>query len=699
MKNKTSFCFLLCRYFSTLIQSLQLTLRNPAYSLSILNSSGKALISNQYRFQSLCPILSSLSILILLSVSNYAQSYSIPATPINSEPTDANGIQAAHSIAINGLPDLVTCSSTSGSVLCDVIDQFDYNPTLPCGDLNQFLLDTPFSNYHTVNYDEPINMSVTLLELQDDRELFISAQIIYNPGLSNEEIISGGEYITENSAESMHVFSLSVTPTLGAERALLAIRITDVVFPGGDLLQFYYFPLIITGPVDRSVEVLSTAVEPSSPFLVLHDPPGDGSSSSSVASQTVCQEISNNYTESFGNSSQIGVKLGVKGELGIILTTEFEFSVQLNAGVSVEETQTSDSSYERCMTMTQEFSTSDLDNSPGNGSDLFIGFGRRLLLGAYDNVEINASCQAENNKRLVWAPDPGTETTFIWTKDQIESDISALSTTFNNTSLPDELRNNARNQIDVWQEVLQRNDLNIALATTGTQLNDYSLVGGGSTVTIEEEISITEATSLSTELAVGTTAGLEFVVEVAGSGVNGSTEFSYNSTKGMSTTDMNSNTKLFSYTLIDDDNGDVIAVKTYRDPEYGTPIFINQAGMITSCPYEGGTRRDRPAMSVNTGQDLCANLLGQVYADFVDDAFIATLNLCNNNPTESRSYSLKLNNNLNGAIVSVGATVLNSANNFIQFSVSAGDCVNPVLTIEQNPVTMETVYDNLELRF
>ncbi len=43
------------------------------------------------------------------------------------------------------------------------------------------------------------------------------------------------------------------------------------------------------------------------------------------------------------------------------------------------------------------------------------------------------------------------------------------------------------------------------------------------------------------------------------------------------------------FVLQDDDIGDNIATRVYEDPVWGTPLFFQEPGSITSDPWEAGT--------------------------------------------------------------------------------------------------------------
>ena len=91
-------------------------------------------------------------------------------------------------------------------------------------------------------------------------------------------------------------------------------------------------------------------------------------------------------------------------------------------------------------------------------------------------------------------------------------------------------------------------------------------------------------------------AGVKVVVNVGGSGIEGSYEFKTRKSFGQNVANTNNNSTTIAYRLYDDDAGDLFKVKIVRDPDYGTPIFLTSAGTKSSGPYEGGYQRDQPLL-------------------------------------------------------------------------------------------------------
>ena len=591
---------------------------------------------------------------------------------------------------VNNLPN-VNCSGTSGDAVCATL-----GGTSNCPTYNAFLDTTDYVNYHVAERGQTFTLDFSFIELVDPAtpEFFIRYDFITDVGTPDQQVILGPDYFTglANAGISTHNFSLDFTPQKGMTDAVL--RIFAISFGGAEQYNLYV-PIIVTGAVADSVPVLGSSITPQIPYMILHDPPGDGSFSEFQETTSFCREFSETYTESVGNNSSVGVKLGVAGSAGFIVSTEFEFSVEISANLSINSSQTTSGSYERCIEVTQGFATSDLDVSIGDGADVFIGYGQTLYYGIFESVDLDSVCIPYLKSGLTYYSDENAITTFVKTANGIQNDIAAQQAIANNTSLPDDVRNRAFNQIDVWNNVLLQNTLNVANATE--QIGSYSFDGGGLTISEETALTTNTTTTYDTELNVETGVGMEAVIEVAGNGVNGSTEMTFSSNYGTSQSQGSGTTEMVKYTLTDDDSGDFFDLNVFRDPSYGTPIFRLQPGSKTSCPYEGGIRRDRPSLNADT--ELCDLVVGAIYLDSiaVDSASIITLNICND-ASEARSYDLKLLTNLLGADVRISNTPLNAGSTFNTYDIPANDCVSPTLTIKKNPSTPNVnVYNDMVL--
>jgi hypothetical protein len=486
-----------------------------------------------------------------------------------------------------------------------------------------------------------------------------------------------------------HVINLNFP--LGIRKGYVGFKVLDGFF-GDWPAHLCVIPFVVEGATVTQVDSLGTTVQPQMPHLVLHAPPGDGSSSVFQESQTTCRELVDTYTETSSNSANLAVKLGVAGSAGFIVTTNFEFSVTFSGGVTAGDMVVRTDKNQTCVTVNESFSTTEL-TGPDGGGDVFIGYGTDLAYGVYPLIVADPNvCGSRLDTGLIFRP-IGEPRKFAYTKTAILSDIAALEAVVaDSLNVAAKTANNAQNQIDVWNQVLAMNDSNIN--NPNNELLGTLNFSSGVNSSQESSITVTESNSLQYEHYLEGTAGVKAVVEVGGSGVTGGYEFKsarrYGATQNQSTT----SSKLVKYTLADNDGGDVFNLDVVRDPMFGTPAFRTQSGTRSSCPYQGGYQRDQPKI----------DFVGQATDSIELQAIIGTsasfqLNVCNDSD-EPREYTLKLNpeSNLNGAVVSAAGLPLNNA--FGQdFNVPANSCLASPLVIEvrRQSESSPVAYPNLEL--
>ncbi|MCB0663278.1 MAG: hypothetical protein KDC24_11095, partial [Saprospiraceae bacterium] len=190
-----------------------------------------------------------------------------------------------------------------------------------------------------------------------------------------------------------------------------------------DYANYTVIPYVVEGPTNPGAEVpaIDTVVDPQIPYLVLHAPPGDASSSTFQESKTTCRKFQSSYAEDGSNSANLAVKIGIAGSAGLFVTTNFEFSVTVSAGLQVGDMQVVTTDEQTCITVKEGFSTGALTD-PNGGGDVFIGYGTDLALGLYQILEIDEStCSTKLDTGLIYAP-VGNPRNFIYTRKAIEKD-------------------------------------------------------------------------------------------------------------------------------------------------------------------------------------------------------------------------------------------------------------------------------------
>ncbi|MDF1695126.1 MAG: T9SS type A sorting domain-containing protein [Saprospiraceae bacterium] len=451
-------------------------------------------------------------------------------------------------------------------------------------------------------------------------------------------------------------------------------------------------PFIVEGPRRSAVEILDTITEPQIPYLILHAPPGDGSSSKFQETETICRQFKTNYADEGSNSANLAVKLGVKGSIGFINTIDYEFSVTLSAGVEVGDLSVVSNSNQTCVSISEGFGTDKLTDEEGGG-DVFIGYGTDLVLGVYEFIRIDeTTCEASLDTGLIYAP-TGDTRTFVYTKSGIEQQIEQLQTVVaDSLNKGPEVSNNAQNQIDVWNQVLSMNIANINNPDNEV-INDISFYGK-TMATYESNMKVVETNTIDYEHYINGNIGLEAKIEIGGSGVTGGYEYKASKRFGQTQEVGSDVTKMLNYSLTDDDSEDFFDLEIVRDPMYGTPIFKVKSTSKTSCPYQGGYQWDQPSlMFVDGSQEFTLEDIP------ISGTGSFQIRICNDSD-EARTYHLKGNSNTNlaGAIIEgFGNNLFNTNDQGIEFEVPANDCLNAAtLSIKQANVNTLN-YENIEL--
>lgn len=487
-------------------------------------------------------------------------------------------------------------------------------------------------------------------------------------------------------------FLIPVNFELGAEYSYLTFVVNDLIdnnpTPVGNGI---IIPIMVLGPTVKEVPILGTTVQPQIPYLVLHAPPGDGSSSEFLDSKTTCREFTDSYAEDGSNSFNLAAKIGVAGSLGFIATVDFEFSVTFSGGATIGDLAIKTSSNQTCVTVGEGFSTTEV-TGPNGGGDVFIGYGTDMNLGLYAFLRVDSSsCGVVADTGLIYLP-AGVPRKFAYTKTAILAEMASLELIIaDSVALGPKIAYEAKNQLHVWEQVLAMNDANVNNPSNVPLGSDINFSSGVSAFQ-ESAITVVETNSIEVEHYIEGNIGVEVVVEVGGSGVTGGYQYNTSKRFGKSQNQSNETAQLIRYTLADDDQGDLFKVKVVRDPMYGTPIFRPVTGTKSSCPYQGGYQRDQPNLNHDgTANDHITSLgnpVGGTATFFVD--------ICNES-NEARNYYLKLNanSNPNNAEVRVAGALLNG-NDFGQlFTVPANGCLqNYEVSVKQ---ATQLSYPNLEL--
>ena len=524
------------------------------------------------------------------------------------------------------------------------------------------------------------------------------------PEFYDETLIASKTLLEETPYSRKYRCVLNVVFQRGAPTAYIMLTVpiySYTIYDQNTRYEEFIIPFTVEGAtVDLGVEIpsLGTIKEPQIPYMVLHAPPGANSFSEFTETTTNCREFETSAIQDASNSGKLGIKMGGKGSVGLIINLDYEFYVKFNAGFSAGEMEMTTTSERTCVTVSQGLSTAAATEFVGGG-DVFVGYGTDLEVGVYERYLIDPNtCTVAMDTGLIYAP-VGEPRKFVKSTKTIQQEIEVLAAQVADETRTVAQRNNDQNQIDVWNQVLAMNQANINASDNELlePTTEYDLV---SPVNKEVTVSVVNTSEITYEHYSSTTLGIETLAEIGGSGISGGYEFKSSKRFGQTQNQSGETASTMRYTLHDDDRGDQFNIRIVRDPMYGTPIFKLEAGSKTSCPYQGGDQRDQPDLNTFYQGQNSKNL---TVSNIPDGSSVQIpLNICNNS-NEARTYYLQLNSatNVNGAKFEVNGVELNTNDDGFPYTVPAGACFSnggnlPQLFVSQNN-NNGLVYENIEL--
>jgi len=585
-------------------------------------------------------------------------------------------------LTLNNFPDPACAdpSSINGFNVPVGCDTFCVEDVLDGAALNSII----GSSYHIMDIGDTINLSITVGISSFGNADFNSVAVYYwsNVGTNGVKVdtIIGNEapFCANVNGNCSETYFGSIIPTSGSLNGAIVVE-TGV---GG-----YLMPLSVTGPVlDVEVDTLGTIITPQIPYLVLHDPPGDASYSEFLESTRVCRTTTTTYEESIGGGFNAAVKVGVAGSIGVVLEQGFEFSAEFANQFSMTHTDTYNEVEEVCVEAISEFKTSDAPTSIGEDADVFVGYGETLKWGIYDIVTYDGCTIGTRNGMAYYSVDDEMRL-FFSTARTIRQDIAAQLAIANDPSNSDIIRDRAYNQAEVWQDVLAQNAANIANASE--TFGPPTSFGGGSPGSFSQGLTTTQIKSISYDVAIENNSQINLVAIVGATGFTGGPEFTFTKNEGTTTDSTTTNEQFITSVLLDDEDGgsdtenipDVFFYTPYKDPSYGTAIFRLENGSRTSCPYEGGYRRDQPRLSWESNACPGEDVKFLEIVQNIDSSWIKEIEICNDSDEEN-DYQLSVSGNLGTATIMAGGGTLSENTDVVNWNaIPPGTCITPKIII------------------
>ena len=438
-----------------------------------------------------------------------------------------------------------------------------------------------------------------------------------------------------------------------------------------------------------------TATMSEIPVLILRDPPGTASSAFVERGTNSCTSLSQLNTFTGAGGIQLDLKLGLKTEIGIFVTTDVggAFNLQTTTLLGGGVTQTNgppESNMQVCATTTERWETS--GDTGWSGEDLYAGVGLNFIFAEADQLDTDAgTCRIRLSNVLAAdfdAPDP-VETAFVYGSTHIRNTVIPLlerrirlAGTPTGTGTPTGPAPQAvllRQSVGNWNGMLAYND-SLATAALAGDVDNHSFGAGASYqygVAADTTLttSRTQRVTFSTDTRFGgiITAGYD-------NSILGVVQLATEQTFGTDTAQTNSFGT--GYSLADSDAGDYFSVDTARDPRYGTFVFNTVSG-ASSNPWEPNTQqRDRPRLAINP--PIRDRVLNGTAAPF-------TLSLTNaSDSNERREYVIEAPPHLNPGGAVIKATGIDLATR--RYLVEAGQTISIPITVERGPEASITDY-------
>lgn len=436
---------------------------------------------------------------------------------------------------------------------------------------------------------------------------------------------------------------------------------------------------IVTGYIQRN-STFST-VSPEIPFLILRDPPGDLSYAELIDEET--SETSLRFSTLMGGSVTTWAEatVGVEFEAGFLgISTESSTWGTVNGSLELGGYSASDTELIVSMTNKTAYRTDDSgDLKPeliGAAGDVFVGAALNILYAQADVLNYDEETCSTNQTIEAIMGTESIATQYAYTAFYIEnSEIPRLENLLN--FVPSDSIWWYENQINLWEQILARNDsLKMEADTSSLYNSTWSFSGG---LAIDEEItkSTTETSNYEFQIEVDSEIAAEAGFEVAGSGASGGVIVNLRAEFGGGSTNRNLKSRTTSYHLEDDESTDGHFLVVKECPTYNTPIF-EEIASFTSCPYIPGTnQRDKPVLIVD-------NPIRENADPALAQSFVFTL-ANNSESNETREYMIDIIDATNPNAAEISPPISGFPAALGPYSIPAFDPNNP----EANQITQE----------
>ncbi len=429
-----------------------------------------------------------------------------------------------------------------------------------------------------------------------------------------------------------------------------------------------------------------TTVSPNIPFLILHDPPGDGSFCTFENTTSFKESINLFNNKSTFGSLNLGIKMGVAMLKGQFVYSESKATTKITNESTATISVGVDQTIEIETTFSKGYATSDDEDVINGDGDIYIGGAMNLRYAITKVLEYDtANCKVKEPYNSLALEPNGFATTFMYSESHINDFLISNLQTLRDATNDAEEKLLFDNEIDNWKQIININHQNIESAIPVLDFPNISFNGGvrhSSSVTL----SGSSTTTISGSIKLDNVTKSETTIEESGSGTTLDFSLGLSTEVGASSSTSIGNERTTGFELYDDDLGDFQTVSVFTDPLYLTPVFKVEAG-TTSCPWEKGTQPREGVM-------LRADKLSQVVSMGEDQA-IFKLQLINTSESdEDFTYDLVFNqtSNYEGASIYIGGSPAVGGVP-TPYDIPAGESVQVIVVVEKGPES--NIYDNL----
>lgn len=542
-----------------------------------------------------------------------------------------------------------------------------------------------FVDYGCGNYNVPI------LQQGQSQMIYINVKEIFGDSDCNTDtgfvVVRDDLVDGDTKVDTIYLVDGQATYTIvpGAPNFIAPYKqLLEITVYVEDVTDTYSQQILVVGNEPRTSTFAT--VSPEVPFIILRDPPGDGSYSYLSEGTTSKYSFSLSVAQSGSLNLWAQVKLGAKYEAGQFVFTEFEVWGQVKNVFEIGASLKSSTELGLTITNGQEFSTSGDPGITGEDGDIFAGAALNIEYALTDILEYDPdSCKVMTDVDVIMGV-TGFKTTFIYTENHIQDVLIPQLEQLRDIYLGED-SDSAKiyeNQINAWQQILE---LNKDLKEKAKFIENKSFSAGASYESYSE---ITKSLTSTIEYSfyIEQTIAIEAGFEVAGIGASGGAEIKGRIEMGGSVTSGIEATQKTGYKLNDDDEGDFFSVDILEDRTYGTPVFDLVSGR-SSCPWEEGTQpREGVRLTANTYLREIEN---------PDDPAVFTLQMSNTSESdEDQTYNLVFlqQSNPDGAALTLGGSEVQGGIP-TPYNIPAGSSVNATVTVSRG----QTAYDYNNLRF